>query len=88
MLEHRAEEYSPGPYRRMTPAGIPGILAVVLVVFGAVGLFGLPGFLVLFAPAVISLALAVVLQRWHAQHPTDSTVLHLGSERHDDGRKA
>lgn len=84
MIEDRTEEYSPGPYRRMTPAGIPGILTVLLVVSGTVGLFGLPGFVALLAIAVVSLVFAVVIQKWHAQHPTDSKLLHLGSGRRDE----
>ena len=87
MLQDRSEEYSPGPYRRMTPAGIPGILAVLLVVFGSVGLLGLPGFLGLFAIAVVSLGFAVGIQKWRARNPTDSKVLHLPSRRAgDDGK--
>jgi hypothetical protein len=88
MLEDRTEEYSPGPYRRMTPAGIPGVLAVLLVVFGSVGLLGLPGFVGLSVMAVVSLGLAVAIQKWHGDHPTDSKVLHLTPRSGDSDRKA
>ena len=88
MLDDRTEEYSPGPYRRMTPAGIPGILAVLLVVFGSVGLLGLPGFVGLLAVAVVSLVLAVLIRRWRARHPTDSNVLHLETDSRDHGQRS
>jgi membrane protein implicated in regulation of membrane protease activity len=73
-------EYLPGPFMKMSPAGLVGFLIVLVVCFGFATLFGLQWSVVgLALMAIVALLFAVVLRSWRARHVGDSHPLHLGA---------
>ncbi|HEU0006809.1 MAG TPA: hypothetical protein VFS12_12535 [Terriglobia bacterium] len=54
-------EYSPGPYMKMSPTGLPGLLVVLFVVFTTCAFFGLDFLWVLLGLGVVGVGFAAVL---------------------------
>jgi uncharacterized membrane protein YqjE len=64
----------------MSPAGLPGLMVVVVVVLGMWALFR--EFFMAGLALMISIALvaALVIRDWRVRHPRDTNLLHLDSE--------
>ena len=58
-------EYSPGPYMKMSPTGLPGLLVVLFVVFTTCAFFGVQFLWVLLGLGALGIGLAVVLRLFH-----------------------
>ena len=54
-------EYSPGPYMKMSPTGLPGLLVVLFVVFTTCAFFGVQFLWVLLGLGAVGIGLAAVL---------------------------
>ena len=54
-------QYSPGPYMKMSPTGLPGLLVVLFVVFTTCAFFGVQFLWVLFGLGVVGVGFAAVL---------------------------
>ena len=61
-------EYSPGPYMRMSPTGLPGLL---FVVFTTCVFFGVQFLWVLLGLGALGVGLAAVLGFVHSRMPED-----------------
>jgi membrane protein implicated in regulation of membrane protease activity len=76
----RDERY-PTPLLNMSPSGWAGFGAVVVMCLGIWSLFG-NFFLVGMAfMSVVAVLLALGIRGWRAKHPSDKSLLHLGSGR-------
>ena len=64
-------EYSPGPYMRMSPTGLPGLLVVLFVVFTSCVFFGMQFVWVLLGLGALGVGLATVLHLVHSRRPVD-----------------
>ena len=58
-------QYSPGPYMKMSPTGLPGLLVVLFVVFTTCAFFGVQFLWVLLGLGALGIGLAVVLRLVH-----------------------
>ena len=76
-------EYSPGPYMKMSPTGLPGLLVVLFVVFTTCAFFGVQFLWVLLGLGALGIGLAVVLRLVHERFlkPVLSLKLHRGSAK-------
>ena len=64
-------EYSPGPFMKMSPSGLPGLLVVVFVVFTSCVFFGVQFLWVLLGLGALGIGLATVLRFVHSRKPKD-----------------
>ena len=64
-------EYSPGPYMKMSPTGLPGLLVVLFVVFTTCAFFGVQFLWVLLGLGALGIGLAAVLCFVHSRMPKD-----------------
>ena len=64
-------EYSPGPYMKMSPTGLPGLLVVLFVVFTTCAFFGVQFLWVLLGLGAVGIGLAAVLSFVHSRMPND-----------------
>ena len=79
------DERHPTPLLNMSPAGLPGLFAVVAMFVGIWSLFGgyfLVGFALMSVFALIS---ALVIRAWRSKHQSDKSLLHLDPDRGKDG---
>jgi hypothetical protein len=58
-------QYSPGPYMKMSPTGLPGLLVVLFVVFTTCAFFGVQFLWVLLGLGTVGIGLAAVLRLVH-----------------------
>jgi len=65
-------EYSPGPYMRMSPTGLPGLLVVLFVVFTSCVFFGMQFVWVLLGLGALGVGLAAVLHFVHSRTPVNA----------------
>ncbi len=82
-------QYSPGPYMKMSPTGLPGLLVVLFVVFTTCAFFGVQFLWVLLGLGALGIGLAAVLRFVHSRMPKDvelSLVSH-GADRRPGSRK-
>ena len=77
-------QYSPGPYMKMSPTGLPGLLVVLFVVFTTCAFFGVQFLWVLLGLGALGLGLAVVLCLVHERvlKPALSLKPDRGSAKH------
>jgi len=78
-------EYSPGPYMRMSPTGLPGLLVVLFVVFTSCVFFGMQFVWVLLGLGALGVGLATVLRFVHSLMPKD---VGLSLASHGAGRRS
>lgn len=64
-------EYSPGPFMKMSPSGLPGLLIVLFVVFTTCAFFGMEFLWVLLGLGALGVGLAAVLRFVHSRKPKD-----------------
>jgi hypothetical protein len=69
-----------GPFQDMSPAGLPGLLVIVVAAVCVWSLFPKIFWPVTGAISVLALVLALRLDNWRTHHPTDHDVLHLNSD--------
>ena len=62
-------EYSPGPYMKMSPTGLPGLLVVLFVLFTTCAFFGVKFLWVLLGLGAVGIGLAAVLSFVHSRLP-------------------
>jgi hypothetical protein len=77
-------EYSPGPYMKMSPTGLPGLLVVLFVVFTTCAFFGVQFLWVLLGLGALGVGLAAVLSFVHSRMPEGvglSLVSHTAKKR-------
>ena len=77
-------QYSPGPYMKMSPTGLPGLLVVLFVVFTTCVFFGAEFLWVLLGLGVVGVGLAAVFCFVHSRMPKDaglSLVSHSADRR-------
>ena len=67
-------EYSPGPYMKMSPTGLPGLLVVLFVVFTTCAFFGVQFLWVLLGLGALGTGLAAVLSFVHSRLPNDEVL--------------
>ena len=70
-------EYSSGPFMKMSPSGLPGLLIVLFVVFTSCAFFGVEFLWVLLGLGVLGAGFAAVLRFVRSQKSKD-VVLSLG----------
>ena len=73
-------ERSPGPFMKMSPAGFPGLLIVVFVVFTSCFFFGVEFLWVLLGLGVLGVCFAVVLHVVHSRKPKDADLSMLSRD--------
>ena len=64
-------EYSPGPFMKMSPSGLPGLLVVLFVVFTSCAFFGMEFVWVLLGLGALGVGLAAALRFVHRRMPKD-----------------
>ena len=76
-------QYSPGPYMKMSPTGLPGLLVVLFVVFTTCAFFGVQFLWVLLGLGALGIGLAAVLRLVHERFlkPVLSLKLDRGSAK-------
>lgn len=82
-------KYSPGPFMKMSPSGLPGLLVVLFVVFTSCAFFGVQFLWVLLGLGALGIGLAAVLRSVHSRLPKDvglSLVSHV-AKKSDCARK-
>jgi hypothetical protein len=62
-------EYSLGPFMRMSPAGLPGLLVVLFVVFTTCVFFGVQFLWVLVGLGALGIGLAAGFRFFHSRMP-------------------
>ena len=62
-------EYSPSPFMKMSPSGLPGLLVVLFVVFTSCAFFGVQFLWVLLGLGALGIGLAAVLCYVHSRMP-------------------
>ena len=62
-------QYSAGPYMKMSPTGLPGLLVVLFVVFTTCAFFGVQFLWVLLGLGALGIGLAAVLSLVHSRMP-------------------
>ena len=82
-------EYSPGPFMKMSPSGLPGLLIVLFVVFASCMFFGMEFFWIVLGLGVLGVGFAAVLRFVRSRKPKDvglSLVPH-GAEKNDSAEE-
>ncbi len=64
-------EYSPSPFMKMSPSGLPGLLVVLFVVFTSCAFFGMEFVWVLLGLGALGIGLAAVLCFVRSRMPKD-----------------
>ncbi len=66
-------EYSPGPFMRMSPTGLPGLLIAIAVVAGVASLFR-PEAVILVGGGILvaGVLFAFVLRRFHSRSSSET----------------
>ena len=77
-------EHSPGPFMKMSPAGFPGLVIVVFVVFTSCLFFGVEFLWVLFGLGILGVCFAAML---HFVHLWKSRDVELSVTPHSARRK-
>ena len=67
----------------MSPAGLPGFFAVIVMFLGMWTLFGGSFLVGLALMSIIALVSALLIRYWRARHPSEKSLLHLDSELGD-----
>ena len=82
----RDERY-PNPLINMSPAGLPGLLVVIVGGLAMWQLFGAWFWVALGIALVVALLAAFSIRDWRESHPKDESLLHLEvPEKPDSGK--
>jgi membrane protein implicated in regulation of membrane protease activity len=68
---------------KMSPAGLPGFFAVIVMFLGMWTLFGVSFLAALALMSIIALVSALLIRYCRARHPSGKSLLHLNSEPGD-----